>query len=130
MTAAIRKATKRASKEIEELLPAGTSISASGAIEGLPYLRPREIAILKFIYEFLARNRHYPTRGEISATVLQAKASGPSTPYIARLMKAGYLTKSKATAHRNLRLTALGIKRLSQEGIAVNNQQLLLPTAQ
>lgn len=102
-------------------------MSKKGIVEGLPYLRPREIATLKFIYEYLGRHRHYPTRAEIAKEVLASNLAGTASVYLKRLFKFGYLTRADLS-HRNLRLTAAGLERLGQEGIAVSHLQLQLPT--
>ncbi len=129
MTAATKRrlATAKTSREVSALLPPQTRISKSGVIEGLPYLRPREIATMKFIYEYLGRHRHYPTRAEIAKEVLASNLAGTASVYLKRLFKFGYLTRADLS-HRNLRLTAAGLERLGQEGIAVSHLQLQLPT--
>lgn len=121
-----RLATAKTALKVAELLPPQTKLS-KGVVEGLPYLRPREIATLKFIYEYLGRTRHYPTRAEIAKEVLAADMGGVASLYLDRLFQVGYLGRADLS-HRNLRLTAAGLERLGQEGIAVSHTQLQLPT--
>jgi hypothetical protein len=122
-----RMATAKSVREVAALLPPQATLTKGGVIEGLPYLRPREIATMKFIFEYLGRHRHYPTRAEIAQAVLVSQLPGTASVYLKRLFKFGYLTRAELS-HRNLRLTAAGLERLGQEGIAVHHQQLPLAT--
>lgn len=120
----------RLTPEVAALMPAQTHLSSSGLIEGQPYLRPREVAILKFLYEYLCRHRHYPTRSEIAREVLDSKVAGPASVYLKRLFKFGYIARAAQLSHRNLRLTPAALERLSVEGLAVSHEQLPLSTTQ
>lgn len=112
-------------------LPSQVHLTAAGTVEGVPYLGAREIATLRFIYDYLNKRRHYPTRSEIAAGVMNSSKSGPTSPYLRRLLKLGYLARSTPMGHRNLRLTAAALERLALEGTAVNTQlNLSLPATQ
>jgi RIO-like serine/threonine protein kinase len=120
--------TAKTSDKVAALLPPQTRMSSAGVVEGLPYLRPREIATLKYIYEYLGRRHHYPTRAEIARDIMGSEISGTASLYLKRLYEFGYLIRTNLSTHRNLRLTASGLERLGLEGIAVSQQQLPLNT--
>jgi hypothetical protein len=110
-------------------VPPQIRMTRGGSLEGIPFLQPREIAMLRFVYEYLAKKLYYPTRSEIATAVLGAKTGGPTSPYVRRLLKFGYLALANARGHRNLRLTKAGLKRLAIEGTAIDPQLSLdLPT--
>jgi DNA-binding MarR family transcriptional regulator len=89
--------------------------TASDLKPELPHLTDRQFTILKFIYNFFAKHRYYPTQREIAVgTKISSTNCGP---YIEPLVKKGYLERRTLTRGRNLSFTPLGLEKLRTEGV-------------
>jgi DNA-binding MarR family transcriptional regulator len=90
-------------------------VLTSGLKQELPHLTDRQFTILKFIYNYFATNRYYPTQREIAkGTKISSTNCGP---YIEPLVKKGYLERRTLTRGRNLSFTPLGLEKLKVEGV-------------
>ncbi len=105
--------------------------AAEAEIEQVPeILRPiepltdRQFECLKFIYLYFVERRYYPTQKEI-AEGLGVK-SNTAAFFTEPIVKKGYLFLEPGR-HRNIRLTPLAIKLLTEKGVIKEASQMPLP---
>lgn len=85
----------------------------------LPPVSDRHLALIRWVREFALSKRQYPTQREIGEALGISQTGACQA--IDALIKKGYLVKDERTTRRNIRLTALAMKKLeSAEQMKLN----------
>jgi SOS-response transcriptional repressor LexA len=82
----------------------------------LPFLTPRQLGTLTWIYVFWAEHRHGPTQREIAAGLGASVNTTTATPFVKALLAKGYLERT-GSSWRNIRPTTLAVEKLKLEGL-------------
>ena len=97
-------------------LPPGAIGLAGSLPDGgrlLPILTPRQLEILKFIYQYALKNRDYPTGPEIGEAMGMTKQAAANA--LETLTKKGYAWRDRSVTERNIRLTEAATERMELE---------------
>jgi len=94
-------------------------VRSAARLKVLPALTQKQGDCLLFIFNYYARNMHFPTHREIAKEM--GIRSTTAAMYIDPLIEKGYLTRAGGAKKeaRNIRLTADGIRRLKLMGASV-----------
>lgn len=76
-----------------------------------PPLTDAQMKVLRFVHQYVLRERMYPTQREIGAELGYTQATAGQ--HLDALTEKGYLTKEKAGTRRNMRLTELAMEKLT-----------------
>jgi predicted transcriptional regulator len=86
-------------------------------IEPLPDLGPKLKQCLIFIAWYFQKHAKYPTQSEIARGIRLSPKTKTASGYVDPLVRKGFLIKSTVGGKRNIRLTQLADKILSEEDI-------------
>lgn len=91
--------------------------------EPIPDLSPRLRECLLFIAWFFLKNGMYPTQNEIARGIGLSKKTRTATGYVDPLIKKGFLVKASDSGKRNLRLTPLADRVITEKDIKEFNRK-------
>ena len=93
----------------------------SDALRVLPPLTDKQAECLKFVVEYFAARRYYPTQREVAAAMNLNSSTAES--YFEPLVRKGYLER-EPRRRRNIRLTRAAVEKLELMGVKVREQLL------
>lgn len=91
------------------------------ALQVLPPLTDKQAECLKYVVDYFAARRYYPTQREVAAAMSLNSSTAES--YFEPLVRKGYLER-EPRRRRNIRLTTAAVEKLELMGVKVREQLL------